>query len=142
MKSDLLLLVEDDLIMQDLLEDTLIRAGFEVVTANTGAQAMAELDLEATRFRAVITDIKLGTGPDGWEVGQHARGLVANIPIIYVSGTSQHEWTSKGVSNSVFFTKPYAPNRMLTAVATLLTESGARRTARTVSATPSGGTLI
>jgi DNA-binding response OmpR family regulator len=128
-QSTLLLLIEDDLIMQDLLQDTLIQAGFEVVTANTGAQAMAELDLEATRFRVVITDINLGTGPDGWEVGQHARGLVADMPIIYVSGTSQHEWKSKGVSNSVFFCKPYAPNRMLTAVKTLLNESGARRMA-------------
>jgi DNA-binding response OmpR family regulator len=128
-QSTLLLLIEDDLIMQDLLQDTLIQAGFEVVTANTGAQAMAELDLEATRFRAVITDINLGPGPDGWEVGQHARGLVADIPIIYVSGTSQHEWKSKGVSNSVFFSKPYAPNGMLTAVKTLLNESGARRMA-------------
>jgi DNA-binding response OmpR family regulator len=115
-KPDLLLLVEDDLLMQDLLEGTLVEAGFEVVTAATGAQAMVELDLGATRFSAVITDIKLGTGPDGWEVGQHARGLVADMPVIYVSGTSQHEWKSKGVSNSVFLTKPYAPNRMLTAV--------------------------
>jgi DNA-binding NtrC family response regulator len=81
-QSTLLLLIEDDLIMQDLLQDTLTQAGFEVVTANTGAQATAALDLEATRFRAVITDIKLGTGPDGWEVAQHARGLVADMPCV------------------------------------------------------------
>jgi DNA-binding response OmpR family regulator len=128
-KPNLLLLVEDDVTMQILLEETLVRAGFEVVTANTGAQAIDELDLAASRFSAVITDIKIGTGPDGWEVGQHARGLVANMPLIYVSGTSQHEWKSKGVSNSVFFAKPYALDRLPAAVTAILNESGGRQMA-------------
>jgi DNA-binding response OmpR family regulator len=127
MITPMLLLVEDEAFVQDVLDTSLADAGFEIVVASSGAQALAELDLDATRFRAVITDIKLGAGQDGWVVGRRARELVPDMPVVYMSGNSGHEWASKGVPNSVMITKPFAPTQLITAVSALITEVDTHR---------------
>jgi DNA-binding response OmpR family regulator len=69
----MLLVVEDESLILDSLESEFAEAGFDVTTASGGDQAIAEVNAGADRFRAVITGIRLGKGPDGWEVGRHAR---------------------------------------------------------------------
>jgi DNA-binding response OmpR family regulator len=114
----LLLLVEDDELIRELLEAALTEAGFDLTVAADGKQALAELETDATRFRAVITDIRFGAGPDGWEVGRRAREIIADMPVVYMSGDSAHEWPSKGVPNSIMVAKPFAPAQIITAVST------------------------
>lgn len=128
--TNLLLVVEDEAIIRDVLEPTLTDAGFELVIAEHGSAALAELETDAGRFRALVTDINLGPGPDGWDVGRHARELVAEMPVVYMSGHSAQEWTSKGVPNSVLIAKPFAPAQIVTAVTALLNEADAHRTAK------------
>ena len=115
-----LFLVEDDALIRERLEGSLTDAGFEFVEVSCGTTALAEFDTDATRFRAVITDIRLGAGPDGWAVARRARELVPNMPVVYMSGDSSHEWSSKGVPNSLMVAKPFAPAQIITAVSTLL----------------------
>lgn len=126
-KPAILLLVDDDVLMRDLLRTELAEAGFEIVTAHDGRRALGELDAGATRFRAVITDVNLGVGPDGWEVGRHARELVADMPIVYISGDSGHEWSSKGVPDSVIIAKPFVPAQLVTAIAMLINDVDTHR---------------
>jgi DNA-binding response OmpR family regulator len=109
-----LLLVEDDLAFQQTLGEGLDEAGFDVVAAPNGTQAIAELDGNAEQFEEVITDVELGTGPDGWDVGRRARECAPGMPVVYMSGTSA-EWSSQGVENSVFVAKPFALAQMLNA---------------------------
>jgi DNA-binding response OmpR family regulator len=123
------LLVDDDALIQEMMISHLADAGFEIVAARNGTQALAELDADATRFKAVITDINLGTGPDGWDVGRHARQLVPTMPVVYISGDSGSEWSSQGVPDSVMITKPFAPAQLVTAVATLITSADTVRSA-------------
>ena len=118
-----LFLVEDEILIQQMLEDALTDAGFTIVIASNGMDAMTELGDDATRFCGIITDIRIGDGPNGWDVAQRARELVQNMPIVYMSGDSGHEWTSKGVPNSVMIGKPFATAQVVTAVATLLNEA-------------------
>jgi len=117
------LLVEDEFLIAAMLEDVLCEGGFEVVSVHDGQKALAELEADASRFRAVITDIRMGKGPDGWEIARHARELVPGIPIIYVSGDSGPDWTSKGVPKSVIIGKPFAPAQVVIALATLINEA-------------------
>lgn len=117
-----LFLVEDEALIRDLLDTSLAEAGFEVVAVADGVKALAELDADATRFRAVITDVQLGAGPDGWAVARRARELVSDMPIVYMSGDSGHDWSSKGVPKSLMIAKPFAPAQIVTAVSTLLNE--------------------
>ena len=104
----ILLLVEDEQALQSLLETALADEGFEVVIAGSGAKAIAELESHGADFKALITDIRLGTGPDGWEVGHRARQIVPGIPVVYMSGDSIHEWSAEGVPESIMLQKPFA----------------------------------
>lgn len=120
--TTLLLLAEDEASIRDLLEDALTSAGFELTIATNGAEALGEIEEDASRFRAVVTDIKLGNGPDGWEIGRRAREHVADMPVVYMSGDSSHDWASKGVPNSVMIAKPFVTAQVITAVTTLMNE--------------------
>ncbi|OYX67819.1 MAG: response regulator [Caulobacter sp. 32-67-35] len=121
--SVVLLLIEDEVLIIDVLADALTDSGYEVVKAQNGTEALAEIEADASRFRAIITDIKLGSGPNGWEIAQRAREIVAQMPIVYMSGDSSHEWSSKGVPGSVVLAKPFATGQLVTAVSTLATEA-------------------
>jgi DNA-binding response OmpR family regulator len=128
MEAPLLLLVEDEALMQEMLATEFTDTGFEIVVASDGNRALAELDADATRFKAIVTDIKLGDGPDGWDVARRARELVADMPVVYTTGDSTHDWSSKGVPDSVVISKPFVPSQLITAVATLITAADTHRT--------------
>ena len=119
----LILLVEDEHLIRLNLEEELADAGFNVVVATDGDEAIAELDADAARFRAVLTDIRLGTGPDGWGVARHARELAPGMPIVYISGDSGHDWPVHGVPDSIMVPKPFVAAQIITALATLLNRS-------------------
>jgi DNA-binding response OmpR family regulator len=115
-----LLLVEDETLPHDIIEEGLSDAGFELVIKGSGREAIAELDANASRFRAVLTDIRLGEGPSGWEVGRHARHLVPDMPVIYLSGDSAIDWSAEGVPESVMVKKPFVLAQLVTAITTLM----------------------
>ena len=128
MEAPLILLIEDEVLIHELLATEFVEAGFEIVAADDGDRAIAELEKDANRFRAVITDIKLGEGPNGWDVARRARELLPDMPVIYITGDSTHEWASKGVPNSVVIAKPFTPTQVSTAVSTLITAADTRGT--------------
>lgn len=89
MSSTVVLVVEDESIIVLDVEHSLVAAGFEVVPAVNGANAIAAFDDSPERFGALVTDIRLGRGPNGWDVARHVRGIISNLPVIYVSGDGQ-----------------------------------------------------
>lgn len=121
------LLVEDDALVQELLHAVLADAGFEAFSVNSGAQALVELDADAERFKAVITDINLAVGPDGWSVGRRARERVAGMPVIYMSANRGVEWASKGVPNSAMIAKPFTAVQLIEAISRLIGEDDGSR---------------
>jgi DNA-binding response OmpR family regulator len=121
MPDILLLLVEDDAILRLDLEEGLTDAGFACLPVSDGSQAIEELTADPQRFRALLTDIRLGDGPTGWDIAQRGRELVPDMPVLYMSGDSSQEWTSKGVPGSVMVAKPYVMAQIFTAVSQLLT---------------------
>ena len=116
----LILVAEDDLLIKDVVEEALSDGGFELVVAATGEEAVSLMEEGRTSHRALVTDINLGGGLDGWEVAKRARELNPDIPVIYMTGAAADEWPSKGVPNSVLLAKPFAPAQLVTAVSNLL----------------------
>lgn len=117
------LLIEDEALIIDVLEAALTDSGYEVIKAQNGTKALEEIEADVSRFRAVATDIRLGSGPDGWLVATRARELAPHMPVVYMSGDSTHDWASKGVPGSVILAKPFAPAQLVTAVSALATEA-------------------
>jgi hypothetical protein len=48
---------------------------------------------------------------DGWEVDRQAREIDPEFPIVYMSGASAEDWSSKGVPNSIMLEKPSRSRR-------------------------------
>jgi len=114
-----ILLVDDDAAVQTIIQAALEDAGYQVLTASSGAEAKVILEREAADLGGMITDVNLGSQPNGWKVGAAARELNAGLPVIYVSGDSAHEWAAHGVPNSLMITKPFTPTELVVALATL-----------------------
>ena len=122
-KTILLLLVEDESMILQHVEDALIDGGYEVVTALDGTEAMSRLKEHAGSFSGLITDIRLGSGIDGWEIARQARETNAAMAVVYMTGDSGGDWASKGVPKSLVVQKPFADAQLVTAISTLLTQA-------------------
>lgn len=121
--SPLLLYVEDDPLIRETMVESLEEAGFELLVADSGEKAVELLVAHAADLRGLITDVNLGDGPDGWAIAKEARQLMAGLPVVYVSGASDHEWTSEGVPGSTIIAKPFASTQLVVAISALLVVS-------------------
>jgi two-component system cell cycle response regulator CpdR len=119
------LIVEDEPIQSLELEELLTEGGYSVVVAFSGTEAIARIRSSELGIDGIVTDIKLGRGPDGWEVARHAREVDPTVSVLYVSGDSTVHWPSKGVPMSQALGKPYAPAQLITAISGLLNERSA-----------------
>jgi DNA-binding response OmpR family regulator len=68
----------------------------------------------------MVTDIRLGEGPNGWDVARHAREVIPTMPVVYMSGDSANEHSAYGVPDSVMLQKPFATAQLVTAISTLM----------------------
>ncbi|PBB17450.1 response regulator [Mesorhizobium sp. WSM4313] len=120
MASGAVLLVEDESIILLDVEHSLTEAGFEVISAYKAVDAIAIFDGDPARIAALLTDIRLGDAPSGWEIARHLRSVNHALPVIYMSGDGSDDWASLGVPNSLMITKPFVMAQIITGLATLL----------------------
>jgi CheY-like chemotaxis protein len=113
------LVVEDEPLVRLCIVEALEEGGYTVVQAENGSDAIAELE-RCQELRALVTDIRLGAGPTGWEVAHEARLRFATLPILYLTGDSIVQWPAEGVPESKVLQKPFASAELLQAVATLV----------------------
>lgn len=123
-RPPVILVVEDEVLIRDLIEETLKEAGFGVATAATASDAVRLLETNG-EYRALITDIDLEEKHAGWAVARRARELHPDIPVLYVTGGSTNDWSANGVPGSVLIAKPFAPAQIVTAVSQLLNTGAA-----------------
>jgi DNA-binding NtrC family response regulator len=122
--SIVVLVVEDDPLVHDVINEVLVEGGFTVAQASTTREALAMLEAPGAAYRALVTDINLEGGvATGWKIAKRAREIRPELPVIYMTGKSAHEWASNGVPNSLMMSKPFAPAQLVTAVAQLLNDS-------------------
>lgn len=114
------LLVEDEPLLALDVESALIDAGYTVTMTSSGEQALEALSSMGALFSAMVTDIRLGYGADGWAVAKKARELIPGLPVVYMSGDSAADWTSMGIPESVMLTKPMALSQVVVALAQLM----------------------
>jgi DNA-binding response OmpR family regulator len=120
MTSPALLVVDDDLRVQSLLEDTFAEAGYAVTTAASGVQAIGLLEASAVRPDGLIIDLRLGRGPSGWEVARRACELRPDLAVVYITGGRGRDTQPRGAPDGVMLLKPFTRDQMLTVVAALL----------------------
>jgi DNA-binding NtrC family response regulator len=118
--SPLILVVDDETAIAEIVRDALEDGGFDVRVCASGADALKAIEELGDGLAGVVTDIRIGAGPDGWTIARRARELHAGLAVIYMSGDSAANHTSQGVPDSVMIQKPFALVQIVTAVASVL----------------------
>jgi len=118
-----ILLVDDDRDLLKLITLRLTAAGYAVQTAESGAQALAQLAV--ARPRLVITDLRM-EGMDGMALFERIHGAMPTLPVIILTahGTIPDAVaaTQRGVFG--FLTKPFDGKDLLAQVEQALKFSG------------------
>lgn len=109
------LLVEDRDSLRQVLRATLEGAGYGVVEAATGDDALAAVARE--RLLAVVTDLKL-PGPSGHDVLAAAREADPDVPVLLMTafGTVEDAVRAMKAGAFDFLTKPVDPDHLLLAL--------------------------
>ena len=84
MKQCRVLFVDDDVLNQWLLTETLVTAGFTVTGLCRGGEAVEQL-IEGQEYDLLLTDFHLPDGMSGFELAAHWRALLPGRPVIYTS---------------------------------------------------------
>ncbi len=71
---------------------------------------------EQPKLSALVTDINLGPGDDGFDVARHARAAYPDLPVIFISGGAGSRVPLEGVDPSEFVAKPYHQQRLMDAL--------------------------
>lgn len=123
MEKDEVLFVDDDVVSHLANCDLLRQSGYEVIEANSVPDACTALD-QHPHLAALVTDIDLGAGADGFELARRARAAQPGLPVIYISGTAAKRHRAEGVRNSAFIAKPFDPDQILDALTHMPPVSG------------------
>jgi CheY-like chemotaxis protein len=107
-----ILVVEDDCLIRELASAALLDAGFEVIEAATGQEAL-ERCLQR-RADILFTDIRLPGLINGWDLAERCRDVCAQIAVIYATGFSALR--PRPVAGSRVILKPYTPEQLVNAV--------------------------
>jgi len=97
------LVVEDEMLVRLAVVEALQEAGFSVLEAGTGEEALAHCSRHAAD--ALVTDICLPGKITGWEVAEKCREHNPRLPVIYASAFSPE--AARLVPGSVSLAKPY-----------------------------------
>lgn len=110
------LLVEDEALLRLVIAEELRDAGFDVVEAGDGGEAMGVLSTEAA-VDLLFTDIRMPGLLSGWDVAERAREIRHDLPVIYASGFSDNEL--RIVPGGRFLKKPYRAGAIIEAAGEL-----------------------
>lgn len=119
---DRILVVEDEALLLDTVLAELEDRDFAVAGASGGQQAFALLD--EGEFDALLTDIRLPGGIDGWTIAVEARERFPDIAIIYMSGYAPDP--GRPVPAGVLLQKPFAMEALVAALRGALQARGGR----------------
>ena len=114
-KRPCVLLVEDDPALRRYLEVVLQRAGYEVVSAGDGLEAMKVL--LAAQVDVIVTDA-LMPNLDGYELCRFVRNSqhLAHLPIILLSALDPKNTTDESEQVNAFLAKPVSPEELLACI--------------------------
>lgn len=122
-----LLVVEDDVLIRMALAEMLEDAGYGVVEAGNGLEAIAVI-AGGVRIDAVVTDVDMPGGISGLDVARMVRIKDRLMPILVVSGQTR-DLAAEGLHDVDFLAKPYPMQDVLECLSTRLAARAADATA-------------
>ena len=106
--SATILVVEDEILIREIIEATLKRAGYRILTAANGIEGSVVFAREFAVIDLLITDISM-PGMRGTELARFARKIRPDLPVIFASGSLLLEdpHPSEYIEGAFFVNKPF-----------------------------------
>ena len=108
------LVAEDEQNIREFVVINLQRAGYEIIEAETGDQALEVYDRGGGQFDVVILDIMMPGAHDGLAVCRELRGRNPSIGVILLTAKTQEMDKVSGLMMGAddYVTKPFSPSEL------------------------------
>lgn len=116
-----ILVVEDEPGIRELVRDVLQMAGYEVLTAPNGEEALRKAESYGKPIRLVLTDLIM-PGVDGLELSRRLKALQPDIKVILMSGYGEDRIDEVGglQADMAVLEKPFTTPTLLSKVRSML----------------------
>lgn len=118
----IVLIVDDEALIRMVAHASFEEAGFEVLEASNGSEALEVLDAHPD-VAAVLTDVQMPGDPDGLKLAIQIRTRCPGCAIVVASGRIQPT-EQELASNAVFVSKPYSVRGVVATMQELLRSAG------------------
>lgn len=114
-----LLVVDDEFNILELLATSLRFAGFEVVTAGNGRDALEKANTESPDL--IVLDVMM-PGMDGFEVTRRLRELGSTVPVLFLTAkdATEDKVTGLGAGGDDYVTKPFSLDEVIARIRAIL----------------------
>lgn len=112
-----ILVCEDEAAIRDFIVINLVRAGYTVVEADCGEEALKKYEENDGKFDVAILDVMM-PGIDGFQVCKELRAKNGSIGIIMLTARTQEmdKVTGLMLGADDYVTKPFSPSELLARV--------------------------
>ena len=115
LRKTLILVVDDSFADRETLKNILEERGHKIVTASTGAEALARV--KEKRFDIIFLDVRL-PDIDGVQLFEQVKTLDSEVAVIMMTGYSEEELVRRAISRGAYtcIYKPFNVDKILTLV--------------------------
>jgi signal transduction histidine kinase/ActR/RegA family two-component response regulator len=120
-RSETVLIVEDEDEVRELAAEFMQSAGYTVLTAKDGQEALAIVERSGERIHVLVTDVVMPNirGP---ELAKRLKSIRADIRIVYMSGYLEYNRSSgEFLEDSLFLQKPFTRDTLVRKMSEALT---------------------
>lgn len=119
-----ILAVDDDALILELIEESLLRSGFQVATVSSGEDGLDWMKREGLPDLAVV-DINMPFGMDGLEFCSQVHTF-SDLPIIMLTAVENESTIIQAIETCAedYVTKPFTPGELIARVRRILRRTG------------------
>jgi signal transduction histidine kinase/CheY-like chemotaxis protein len=120
-----LMVVEDESAVRELVRAALSRAGYRIIAARDGEEALTRAAAHEGRIDLLLTDVVM-PGLNGPELARQFRRVRPETRVLFMSGYAADHIADEGMlsGDADLLAKPFAPDELVARVRTALDRSG------------------
>jgi len=122
--TETILIVEDDPRLRRVLSRRLRSLGYEVIEADSGAAAMAQISTRP-EVAMVFTDMVMPGGMSGYELAQAALAMKPGLKLLFTSGYAEPAIARLGLKAGAWLKKPYTADELAAKIHSVLHDAEA-----------------
>jgi DNA-binding NtrC family response regulator len=113
--SILILIVDDDEFLLRYVRLVLLRAGYDVLTAQNGEEGWKLMSDQKHQIQLLLSDIVMTGSFDGFELAERTRKLRPDLPVLLMTGALPNDCPRAEVfaRQGTLLRKPFYPDQLL-----------------------------